>query len=109
MDVPGGCAAIFGSVSQSYYIFVSDSFNSPMPFLGRFYQYLHIFCCLLYVFLLFIMCISSNSQTEFWAQNFRDVQLIPNFFKISSLALIFQFLEGIIGKKLPNRWILIQK
>ena len=39
----GGCAAIFGSVFQSYYILVSDFFNSPMPFLGRFYQYLRIF------------------------------------------------------------------
>ena len=24
------------------------------------------------------MCISSKSQTVFWEQNFRDVQLIPN-------------------------------
>ena len=61
-DVPRGCATIFVSVFQSYYIFVSVAFNSPMPFLGRFYQYLHI--CLLY-----IMCISSKSQTVFWAQN----------------------------------------
>ena len=55
------------------------------------------------------MCISSKRQTMFWAQNFRDVQLISNFLKISSMALILQFLEGIIGNKLPNRWILIQQ
>ena len=51
VDMPGGRASIFRSVFQSYYIFVSDFFNSPMPFLGRFYQYLHIFfCCILCVF-----------------------------------------------------------
>ena len=54
-------------------------------------------------FLLYIMCISSKSQTVFWAQNFRDIELIPDIFKISSLSLILQFLEGIIGNKLPNR------
>ena len=32
-------------------------------------------------FLPYIMCISSKSQTVFWAQNFRDVQLIPNFLR----------------------------
>ena len=32
-------------------------------------------------FLLYIMCISSKSQTVFWAQNFRDIQLIPNFLR----------------------------
>ena len=43
-DVPRGCAAIFGSIFQSYCIFVSVFFfNSPMPFWGRFCQYLHIF------------------------------------------------------------------
>ena len=45
----GGCAAIFGSVFQSdyIYIFVSVFFNSPMPFRGLFYQYLHFFYCIL--------------------------------------------------------------
>ena len=38
-DVP----LVFASVFQSYCIFVSVFFNSPMPFLGRFYQYLHNF------------------------------------------------------------------
>ena len=32
-------------------------------------------------FLLYIMCISSKSQTVFWAQNFRDVQLNRNFLR----------------------------
>ena len=36
-DVPGGCAAFFASVFQSYCILVSVFFNSPMTFLGRFY------------------------------------------------------------------------
>ena len=50
--MPGGCAAIFGSVFQSYYTFVSVFFfNSPMPFLGRFYQYLHFFA-VYYVYLI---------------------------------------------------------
>ena len=43
-DVPGGCAASFASVFQSYCIFVSFFFfHSTDAFLGRFYQYLHIF------------------------------------------------------------------
>ena len=71
VDLPGGCAAFFASAFQSYCIFVS-AFLIPMPFLVWFYRYQHIF-------LLYIMCISSKSQTVFWAQNFRDIQLIPNF------------------------------
>ena len=48
--------------------------TSPMPFFG---SILPIFAyCLLY-----IMCISSKRQTVFWAQNFRDVQLMPNFLR----------------------------
>ena len=31
--------------------------------------------------LLYIMCISSKSQAEFWAQNFRNIQLILNFLR----------------------------
>ena len=50
VDVLGGCAAFSVSVFQSYCIFVLVFFNSLMPFLGRFYQYLHIFCCILCVF-----------------------------------------------------------
>ena len=46
-------------------------FNSPMPFLVDFTN--------ICIFLLYIMCISSKRQTVFWAQSFRDVQLIPNF------------------------------
>ena len=74
LDVPGGCAAIFESVFQSYYIFASVFFS--------------IHRCLFWVdftniciFLLYIMCISSENQTVFWAQNFRDVQLISNFLR----------------------------
>ena len=96
--MPGGCAAFLRQFSELLY-FCVGSFNSPMPLLGRFYQYLHIFA-------VYYANISSKNQTVFWAQNFRDVQLIPNFFKISSLSLILQFLEGTVGNKLPNRWIL---
>ena len=79
-----GCAAITRSVFQSYYIFVSVFFQFTNAFFGSILQ---IFA----YFLLYIMCISSKSETVFWAQNFPDVQLIPNIFKISSLALILQF------------------
>ena len=73
-DVPGGCAAIFGSVYQSYYNFVSVFSTHRCLFGGRFYQYLHIFGCI-------IIRISSKGQTLFWAQKFLDVQLIPNFLR----------------------------
>ena len=46
----GGMCRFFASVFQSYCIFVSVFFNSSMPFLGRFYKYLHIFCGILCVF-----------------------------------------------------------
>ena len=89
------------SVFQSYCIFVG-LFQFADAFFGSILQ-------ISAYGLLHIMCIASESQTVFWAQNFRDIQLIPNFFKISSLSLILQFLEGIIGNKLRNRWILIQQ
>ena len=38
VDVPGGCAAFCASVFQSYCIFVSVFFNSPMPFFGSILQ-----------------------------------------------------------------------
>ena len=50
----GGCAArmcrYFKVSFQSYYIFVPVFFQFTDAFLGRFYQYLHIFCCILFVF-----------------------------------------------------------
>ena len=46
----GGCAAIFGSVFQSYYIFVSAFFNLPMPFFGSILPIFAYFCCILLVF-----------------------------------------------------------
>ena len=49
-------------------------FNSPLPFFG---SILPIFA----YFLLYIMCISSKSQTVFWAENFRDLQLISSFLR----------------------------
>ena len=68
-DMPRGCAAILGQFFRAT-IFCVGFFNSPMPFLGRFYQYL-LFLAGYYVY----------SQTVFWAQNFLDVQLIPNSLK----------------------------
>ena len=52
-------------------------------FLCRFLQFTNAFFGLILTifayFLLYIMCISLKNQTVFWAQNFCDVQLIPNF------------------------------
>ena len=72
----GECAGrmcCFSDVSFSVAtVFLCSFFlNSPMRFLGVDSV----------PFLLYIMCISSKSQTMFWAQNFRDVQMIPNFFR----------------------------
>ena len=75
VDVPGGCAA-----------FLRQFFRATV-FLC---QFLSIHRCLFWVdftnvciFLLYIMCISSKTPTMIWAQNFRDVQLIPNFLTLS--------------------------
>ena len=88
----------FASVFQSYCIFVSAFFNSPMPFLGRFYQYLHISCC--------ILCAFHQKVKQCFGHVMYKCTIDPQFSKISSLALI---LEGNVGSKLPNRWILIQQ
>ena len=56
----GGCAAF----CVSFFQFTDAFFGSILP---------------ICIFLLYIMCISLKSQTVFWAQHFRDVQLIPNF------------------------------
>ena len=64
--------------------------TSLMPFLGRFYQYLHII-------LPYIMCISSKSQTVFWAQNFRDVQLIPNFLRYPAWLWYCSFWKAMLA------------
>ena len=97
----GRMCRLFASVFKIYCTFVSV-FSIQQCLFGS-------ILLLFAYFWLYIMCISSRSQTVFWAQNFRDVQLIPNFFKISNLSLILQFLEGILGKTLPNRWILTQQ
>ena len=47
--VPGGCAAFCVSFFRAT-VFCVGFFNSPMPFLGQFYQYLHIFSCIFCVF-----------------------------------------------------------
>ena len=71
LDVPGGCVAFFALVFQSYCTFVSVLFNQRCLFGSILLLFAY--------FWLYIMCISSKSQTVFWAQNFRDVQLIANF------------------------------
>ena len=50
----GGCT---GPMCRYFWVNCSELpyfcvgfFNSVMPFLGRFYQHLHIFCCILCVF-----------------------------------------------------------
>ena len=43
VDVMRGCAAIFESVFQSYYVFASVFFNSPMPSFGLILPIFHIF------------------------------------------------------------------
>ena len=48
-------------------------FNSLIPFWVDFTN--------ICIFLLYIMCISSKSQTMFLTQNFCDVQLISNFLR----------------------------
>ena len=65
-DVPLFCI----SFSELLYFCVSF-YQFTDAFLGRFYQYLHFFA-VDFVYL-------KESQTVFWAQNFCDVQLIPNF------------------------------
>ena len=74
LDVPGGCAAFLRQFLRAtvflcrffvvFFQFTDAFFGSILPISAY--------------FLLYIMCISSKSQTVFWAQNFRDVQLIPN-------------------------------
>ena len=49
-------------------------FNSPDAFFGSILPIFAYFCCI-------IVCISSKSQTVFWGQNFRDVQLIAKFLR----------------------------
>ena len=51
MDVPRGCAAILGSVFQSYYTFVPVFFNSLMPFWVDFTN-ICIFFAVYYVYLI---------------------------------------------------------
>ena len=69
-DVPLICV----SFSELLYFCVGFFLQFTDAFFG---SILPIFAYLL----LYIMCISSKSQTVFWAQNFRVVQLIPNFLR----------------------------
>ena len=62
------------SFSELLYFFVGFFFNSPMPFLSRLYQYLHIF-------LLCIMCISLKKSNSVLGTNFRLLSV--------SLGLLF--------------------
>ena len=55
-DVPGGCAAFLSQFFRAS-VFVSDIFNSPMPIWVDFTN--------ICIFLLYIMCITSKSQTVF--------------------------------------------
>ena len=72
LDVPGGCAAFCISFSRATVLLCRFFFNSTMPFWVDFTT----ICIFLAVYVYFIK--KSNSV---WAQNFRDVQLIPNFLR----------------------------
>ena len=90
-DVPGGCAASFASVFQSYCIFVSVFFFIPlMPCWVDFTN--------ICIFLLYIICISSKSQTVFWAQNFRDAQFILNFLRYPACLWYCSFWKASLAK-----------
>ena len=71
--MPGGCAAFLRQFFRAtvllcqFYSIQRCLFGSILLLFAYFWMY--------------VMCISSNSQTVFWAQNFRDVQLIPNFLR----------------------------
>ena len=74
LNVMGGCAAFLTSAFSVATVFLCWFFSMHRcPFWGQFVP-----------FLLYIMCISSKSQTVFWAQHFRDVQLIPNLLRYPS-------------------------
>ena len=74
-----------GMCQEDVLLFFCVSFSELMYFCVGFFQFTDAFFgSILQIsayFLLHIMCISSKSQTVFWAQNFRDIQLIPNFLR----------------------------
>ena len=82
-------------------VFLCQFFSIYQCLLGSILPIFAYFCCMLCVF-------HQKVKQCQWGQNFRDVQLIPNFLRYPA-CLILQFLEGVIGNKLPNRWILIQQ
>ena len=61
------------------------SFSELLYFCVGFFQFTSAFFGLILpifaYFWMYTMCLSSESQTVFWAQNFRDVQLIPKFLR----------------------------
>ena len=69
MDLSGGCAAILGQFFRAtiflcrFFQFTDDFFGSTLPIFAFYFAVYYV----------------SKSQTVFWAQNFRDIQLIPNF------------------------------
>ena len=101
----GGCAGrmccCFASVFQSYCICVGFSSIHRCLFWTGFTSISIIFAV---DSVSFIKTSSSVLGTKF-----SRCTIDPKFLKISSLSLILQFLEGIIGNKLPNKWILIQQ
>ena len=90
----GGCAGrmccFFASVFQSYCIFVSVFSIHQCLFRVHFTN--------ISIFLLYVMCISSKSQKVFWAQNFRDAQLIPNFLRYPACLWYCSFWKASLAK-----------
>ena len=50
VDLSGGCVAIFGSVFQSYYIFVQVFFSIHHAFFGSILPIFAYFCAVYYVY-----------------------------------------------------------
>ena len=71
VNVPGGYTTFFRQFFRATVSLCRFFFQFTDAFLGRFYKYLHIFGCKL--------CAFHQKVKLFWAQNFGDVQLIPNF------------------------------
>ena len=100
VDVPGGCAAFLRQFFRAT-VFLSFFFSIHRCLFWVDFTNFCIFFAVYYVYFI-------KSQTVFWAQNFRDVQLFPNFLRYPAWLCIAAFGRHCCNK-LPNRWILIQQ
>ena len=95
-DVPLFCVSFSELLyfCRFFFQFTDAFFGSILPIFAYFFAVYYVY---------FI-----KSQTVFWAQNFRDVQLFPNFLRYPAWLCIAAFGRHCCNK-LPNRWILIQQ